>query len=61
VLPGLSCSTRDAKGRDHAIPKAEIEEGTATSASLMPEGLHVDLSLQDFGDVISYLRSLDAK
>ena len=49
---------RDAEGRDHAIPKAEIEERTAGSASLMPEGLHVDLSQQDFADLISYLESL---
>ena len=49
---------RDAEGKDHAIPKTEIEERTASSASLMPEGLHVDLSMQDFADLISYLESL---
>jgi putative heme-binding domain-containing protein len=49
---------RDAEGRDHAIPKGEIEERITSSASLMPEGLHVELSLQDFADLISYLESL---
>jgi putative membrane-bound dehydrogenase-like protein len=49
---------RDADGKDHAIPKAEIDERTKSSASLMPEGLHVDLSTQDFADLISYLESL---
>jgi hypothetical protein len=49
---------RDADGNDHAIPKAEIDERTKSSASLMPEGLHVDLTTQDFADLISYLESL---
>ena len=51
---------RDADGKDHAIPKAEIEERKTSSASLMPEGLHLDLSPQDFADLISYLESLKA-
>jgi putative heme-binding domain-containing protein len=51
---------RDAEGKDHAIPKAEIEGRTNAPASLMPEGLHVGLSRQDFADLISYLESLKA-
>ncbi|QDV37781.1 Cytochrome c [Tautonia plasticadhaerens] len=49
---------RDAEGRDHAIPKAEIEERAAGPTSLMPEGLHSDLAPQDFADLLSYLESL---
>jgi putative heme-binding domain-containing protein len=51
---------RDSDGKDHAILKAEIEERTAGSVSLMPEGLHVGLSPRDFADLISYLESLKA-
>jgi putative heme-binding domain-containing protein len=51
---------RDADGNDHAISKAEIEERTAGPVSLMPEGLQVGISPQDFADLISYLESLKA-
>jgi putative heme-binding domain-containing protein len=51
---------RDADGKDHAIPKAEIEERKGSSASLMPDGLHLGLSPQDFADLVSYLESLKA-
>ena len=51
---------RDADGKDHAIPKAEIEERNISSASLMPDGLHLGLSPQDFADLVSYLESLKA-
>jgi putative membrane-bound dehydrogenase-like protein len=51
---------RDAEGKDHAIPKADIEERMNAPASLMPEGSHVGLSRQDFADLISYLESLKA-
>jgi putative heme-binding domain-containing protein len=49
---------RDSEGMDHAIPKAEIEERTAGSVSLMPEGLHLGLSPREFADLIAYLESL---
>jgi putative heme-binding domain-containing protein len=51
---------RDAEGRDHAIPRAEIEDRSNAPVSLMPEGLQVGLSRQDFADLISYLESLRA-
>jgi putative heme-binding domain-containing protein len=67
VLAGLvraesadTLTLRDADGKDHAISKAEIEERTTAAASLMPEGLQDDLSLQDFADLIAYLESLKA-
>jgi putative heme-binding domain-containing protein len=49
---------RDADGKDHAILKTEIEERKAGPASMMPDGLHVGLSPQDFADLVSYLESL---
>jgi putative heme-binding domain-containing protein len=52
---------RDADGTDHAIPKAEILERTKAAVSLMPEGLPLDLSPQDFADLISYLESLKTR
>jgi putative heme-binding domain-containing protein len=51
---------RDAEGKDHTIPKGEIQERTKAAVSLMPEGLQLGLSRQDFADVISYLESLKA-
>jgi putative heme-binding domain-containing protein len=49
---------RDAEGKDHEIPKANIEQRKSEATSLMPQGLQVGLSPQDFADVISYLESL---
>jgi putative heme-binding domain-containing protein len=55
---GETLILRDAEGRDHMIPKAKIEGRTNANLSLMPEGLHVGLSRQDFADLISFLESL---
>jgi putative heme-binding domain-containing protein len=51
---------RDADGKDHEILKSEIEERRSGPTSLMPEGLQVGLSPQDFADLIAYLESLRA-
>src|SRR5262249_26386087 len=51
---------RDADGKDHEIRKQDIEERNSGGGSVMPEDLHVGLSLQDFADLISYLESLRA-
>jgi putative heme-binding domain-containing protein len=51
---------RDNEGRDHEIHKADIEQRKSGATSLMPEGLQVGLTLQDFADLISYLESLRA-
>lgn len=57
---GEAIVLRDAEGRDHEIRKSDIEERTSGPTSLMPEGLQVGLSPQDFADLISYLESLRA-
>jgi putative membrane-bound dehydrogenase-like protein len=54
----VTLTLRDADGNDHTIPKAEIEERKKSTTSLMPDGLHLDLSQQDFADLISFLESL---
>jgi putative heme-binding domain-containing protein len=51
---------RDAEGKDHAIPKSEIQDRTTATVSLMPEGSQLGLPLQSFADLISYLESLKA-
>jgi putative heme-binding domain-containing protein len=51
---------RDGDGKDHSIRKSEIDERKTESVSLMPEGTQIGLSLQEFADLISYLRSLKA-
>jgi len=51
---------RDAEGKDHSIPKAEIQDRTTATVSLMPDGSQLGLPLQSFADLISYLESLKA-
>jgi putative heme-binding domain-containing protein len=51
---------RNAEGKDHSIPKAEIQERSLATVSLMPDGSHIGLPLQSFADLISYLESLKA-
>src|SRR5262245_36078787 len=65
VLTGLMRSesddavvVRDADDKDHEIRKADIEERRTSRTSLMPEGLQVGLSLEDFAGLVSYLESL---
>jgi putative heme-binding domain-containing protein len=47
-----------ADGKLVAIAAAEIKEKRGSSVSLMPEGLHAALSLQEFTDLIEYLTTL---
>src|SRR5262249_41529874 len=49
---------RDAESQDHEILKADIDERKSGTTSLMPEGLQLGLSPQDFADLIAYLESL---
>jgi putative membrane-bound dehydrogenase-like protein len=51
---------QDAEGRLHAIRKADVAERRTSEVSLMPEGLHGGLGLEDFTDLIAYLESLQA-
>jgi putative membrane-bound dehydrogenase-like protein len=48
----------DAEGKLHAIRKSEIKLKKESQLSLMPEGVHQGLSLQEFADLSSYLESL---
>ncbi len=48
----------DSSARLLQIQKAKIRERTASSTSIMPEGLQSGLKLQDLADVIEYLTTL---
>ncbi len=45
----------DADGKEHLVPKTDIEEKSFSPVSVMPNGLNDGMSLQDFADVIAYL------
>jgi putative heme-binding domain-containing protein len=47
----------DASGRTNSIPRANIVNRSTSQLSLMPEGLQVGLSLDEFTDLIAYLES----
>ncbi len=47
----------DAKGELQTVPKNTITSRTASSISLMPEGLQFGLSLAQFADLIAFLES----
>jgi putative heme-binding domain-containing protein len=55
---GESITLADADGKLHAIPKGQILARKESELSLMPEGLQLALSLQEFTDLVSYLESL---
>jgi len=48
----------DTDAKKHVIPKKEIESRKQSDLSLMPDGLQIGLSLQDFADLIAYLENL---
>jgi putative membrane-bound dehydrogenase-like protein len=52
---GSSLTLRRAEKAEDTILRIEIEEIQATGKSLMPEGLELQLSKQDLGDLIAYL------
>lgn len=49
---------RESGGKEHIIPRNQIEEFRASGKSLMPEGLERDMSPQEFRNVITYLSSM---
>ncbi|HUR45845.1 MAG TPA: HEAT repeat domain-containing protein, partial [Candidatus Saccharimonadales bacterium] len=51
----------DTEGKKHVFPKKTIETRKSSELSLMPEGLQVGLSKQDFSDVVSYVETLKDK
>lgn len=61
VVKGETADTltlRDSSGREHPLPRASIKARRNSALSLMPEGLHAALTLDDFADLIAYLASL---
>ncbi|MBI5760169.1 MAG: PQQ-dependent sugar dehydrogenase [Planctomycetales bacterium] len=52
---------RDATGKDLRIPVDEIDEKAESKTSLMPEGVVSQLSLQEFIDLVSFLKSREAQ
>lgn len=63
VLTGLLVSDaaggvtlRRGEGADDFIPRADVEQLTASGASLMPEGFEQKLTPQDVADVLEFLR-----
>jgi putative heme-binding domain-containing protein len=49
---------RDAKGEPHTFANSDIEEIKPLRASLMPEGLLKDLTLQEAADLLAFLETL---
>ncbi|HEX4142672.1 MAG TPA: discoidin domain-containing protein [Pirellulales bacterium] len=49
---------RDAEGREIHLPVSQIEERKKQEISIMPEGLVKDLTVEEFGALISYVESL---
>jgi putative heme-binding domain-containing protein len=50
----------DARGQTNFIPRAQIAERRTSELSLMPEGLHVGLSLGQFADLVAYMEARTA-
>jgi putative heme-binding domain-containing protein len=49
------------EGATDVIPREKIETIASTGVSLMPEGLEKGLSMQDFADLIAFVRSIRAQ
>ena len=49
---------RDAQGKDHTFPIADVEEIVAQQKSLMPELLVQDLTAEQLADLLAFLESL---
>lgn len=50
----------DGSGRTNLVPRASITNRRTSALSLMPEGLHIGLTVEEFADLIAYLESLKA-
>jgi putative membrane-bound dehydrogenase-like protein len=48
----------DSEGRKNIIRKKDIDVRKLSEVSLMPEGLHLGLTLQDFADLVSFAENL---
>ena len=49
-----------AEGATDVIPREQIEQVKSTGVSLMPEGLEKGLSVQEFADLIAFVRTIGA-
>lgn len=65
VLGGLvkaedatSITVRNSEGKDQVVAKAEIRDRRLSDLSMMPEGLQLGLTLQEFADVVGFLEKL---
>jgi putative heme-binding domain-containing protein len=52
---------RDSTGREHKIDRRDVKARRNSALSLMPEGLHAALSLEEFADLITYLATLKSQ
>ena len=55
---GTALNLIAADARQHAILRSDIEELVATGKSLMPDGLHRDISPPQMADIVAYVRSV---
>ncbi|MBL9169584.1 MAG: HEAT repeat domain-containing protein [Verrucomicrobiales bacterium] len=53
-----SITLRDLEGKNRIVAKTDIQERSSSALSMMPEGLHALLSLDDFADLVAYLEKL---
>ena len=51
-------TVKRSEGATDVIPRDQIETIASTGMSLMPEGLEKGLSVQDFADLIAFVRSI---
>jgi putative membrane-bound dehydrogenase-like protein len=51
----------DAEGKKIVLKKADIESREKSKKSIMPDGLHIGMTVSEFADLVSYLESLKEK
>jgi putative heme-binding domain-containing protein len=54
---GTSITLIGADGKEHILPRAELELLSGSNRSFMPEGFEKDLTVQDLADVIRFIQS----
>jgi putative heme-binding domain-containing protein len=54
---GNSITLVEQANTQHVLLRTQVEDIRSTGKSLMPDGLEKDISHQEFGDLISYIRS----
>jgi putative heme-binding domain-containing protein len=52
-----SVTLRQPEGREVTVPRSEIDELTATSKSLMPEGIERDVTVEQMADILAFLKN----